>query len=95
MKRESIQDAIKRITHMERCFDILEEAMRDHPAALHEDERLKALLLSLTQYYEGGQWLWDYELDEKGLLPQELKRGVMAQDAVYDLLERIKQIDYA
>lgn len=39
---------------------------------------------------ESGQWLQDYELDEQGLLPQSLKRGVLAQDAVYDFLEEVR-----
>ena len=43
----------------------------------------------LVRYYESGQWLRDYELDEQGLLPPNLKRGVLSQDGVYDLLENL------
>ena len=48
------------------------------------------MLKVLIQYYEGGQWLSDYEMDEKGVLPQNLKRGVLSQDALYDFIERIE-----
>ena len=34
------------------------------------------------------QWQRDYEADERGLLPANLKRGVLGQDALYDLLGR-------
>ena len=45
----------------------------------------------LMRYYDGGQWLRDYELDEQGLIPKDLKRGVLSQDGLYNLLCAIKQ----
>ena len=83
-----IQEAINRIRQMEQHFDKLQIAVNRNPAAILEDASLNELFQSLTQYYESGQWLRDYELDEKGLLPQNLKRGILAQDAVYDFLDR-------
>lgn len=74
---------------MELYFDMLQQAANNNPHTLREDAATKAVLQVLIQYYESGQWLHDYELDEKGLLPQDLKRGVLAQDAVYDFLDRI------
>lgn len=90
MEQLRIREAIDRITRMERCFDALQAAAQ-HPAAIREDAALRALLRQLTQYYENGQWLHDYTLDEKGLLPQNLKRGILSQDAVYLFLEQIKE----
>ena len=40
----------------------------------------------LRDYYESGLWLSDYEADEAGKLPEDLRRGVLAQDTLYDLL---------
>ncbi len=88
-----IQETIDRIMQMERCFDALQEAVNVNPAMLREDPRFKNLLQILMKYYESGQWLHDYELDEKGLLPQNLKRGVLAQDAIYDFLDQIACMD--
>lgn len=88
MEQFMIQEAIDRIRQMEQNFDKLQKAVNINPAAILENASLNELLQNLTQYYESGQWLHDYELDEKGLLPQSLKRGVLAQDAVYDLLDR-------
>ena len=31
-----------------------------------------------------------YEADERGELPSDMKRGILAQDALYDLLEGSK-----
>lgn len=84
-----IQEATERIRLMEQYFQLLQKVEKENPAALREDPSVKAMLQALTGYYESGQWLRDYELDEKGLLPRDLKRGVLSQDAVYHFLERI------
>ncbi len=57
----------------------LEKALEDYRAAL-------PALESLAQYMDGGQWLRDYVADEQGLLPKDMKRGVLAQDTLFDLL---------
>ena len=71
-----INEAIERIRQMERCFD---EA--DHPGNLK----------ILTEYLDSDQRLRDYELDEQGLLPKDLKRGVLSQDALYNFLTDSKR----
>lgn len=68
-------DRIERIEKYERLFDKVTE----HP----DEEKLTAL----DAYYTSGEWLEDYTADENGELPPDLKRGVLAQDALYDLLE--------
>ena len=45
-------------------------------------------LVLLRDYYENGVWLADYERDERGELPPGLKRGVLSQDGLYDLLRQ-------
>lgn len=88
--QDMIQEATERVRQMEQRFDMLQNVMNTNPDALLGDVSIREMLESLIEYYENGQWLRDYELDETGLLPQDLKRGVLAQDAVYDFLERIK-----
>ena len=84
-----IREAVERISLMEQYFERLQKTEKENPAALREDPSVNTMLQTLTGYYESGQWLRDYELDEKGLLPRDLKRGVLAQDAVYHFLDRI------
>ena len=83
MESYILQDAIDRIRKMEALFDTLQrkEARRDPDFSKQ--------LQRLVQYYEGGQWLRDYELDEKGFLPNDLKRGVLSEDAVYNFLTNV------
>ena len=82
-----MEEVIARIVRMERCFDALRTAAAEAPGSLEEDIVLKQQLAELVSYYENGQWLRDYEMDEQRLLPPTLKRGILAQDAVYDFLD--------
>ena len=40
----------------------------------------------LEDYYENGLWRLDFENDERGLLPRSLKRGVLSEDGLYNIL---------
>ena len=71
-------DRIMRVEKYERLFD--------EAAVSHDPEKLRLL----DAYYTSGEWREDYEADERGELPPDLKRGVLSQDALYDLLEDVK-----
>ncbi len=88
MNSSETESAVSRIKHMEACFDGLLSQVRKTPENID-----KALLDELCAYYEGGRWLKDYELDEKGLLPADLKRGVLSEDGVYDLILDIEALE--
>lgn len=45
---------------------------------------------ALREYMNSGLWLEDYAADERGELPAELKRGVLSQDGLYELLGKIE-----
>ena len=38
------------------------------------------------------QWKDDFAMDEKGELPDKLKRGILSEDGIYNLLERNKEL---
>jgi len=83
---EQLKQTIARITKMEQLFDHLLLAVSSAPDTLRTDPKLRAALSDLTKYYQNGQWLADYTCDELGALPPGFKRGVLSQDALYDLL---------
>lgn len=84
MTKKKLQEAIDRIQRMEEIFDTLRAGASSDPPVMEED-----LLKILLDYYTNGQWLKDYELDEKGYLPPDVKRGVLSEDGVYNFLEDI------
>ena len=73
---------------MEALFDELGQALAEDPAAV-QTPAFREKLRQLTDYYESGRWMRHYEMDEAGLLPRDLKRGVLSQDGVYDLLSSL------
>lgn len=77
---------IERIQKMEQCFDEVREAVNALSDALDRYEEVQKTLIRLQEYLAGGQWLKDFEADEAGKLPKDLKRGVLSEDGLYDLL---------
>ena len=59
---------------------------------LENSDRLKYLISELEAYYESVKWRRDFENDEAGLLPKNLKRGVLSEDGIYDLLEEYGEV---
>lgn len=55
-------------------------------------DRLKYLISELEAYYESVKWRKDFESDEAGLLPKNLKRGVLSEDGINDLLDKYKEV---
>ncbi|MBQ4073833.1 MAG: DUF4298 domain-containing protein [Clostridia bacterium] len=85
-------DQIRRIEEMEAIFDAAGAALARLEAAAEEYLSLAGDLRRLEAYYTGGQWLRDYQDDEAGRLPRALKRGVLSQDGVDDLLAAEKRM---
>ena len=40
----------------------------------------------LEKYYTGPLWKQDFEADEAGQFPQDLKRGILSEDGIYNLI---------
>ena len=79
-----MQETMERIQRMERLFD-------DVNAAKELDAEMRMKVQMLGAYMDSGQWLQDYHLDELGLLPPEMKRGVLSEDGLYNLLADVRE----
>ena len=77
---------IDRIKEMERCLDVSRAAVDALTEAFEAYEAAQKDYKKLSDYYGSTQWMRDYEADEAGKLPKDLKRGVLSEDAVYDLI---------
>ena len=74
---------VARVTLMEQYMDAVAAALQQQrPLSAVE----QAMLRILADYQSSGHWLQDYGRDERGELSQQLKRGVLSEDALYDLL---------
>ena len=85
-----IQVTIARVQKMERYLDEIlgELCMKEGciTGMSSDIELVQHPIEKLTAYYDSGLWLHDYECDERGELPFDLKRGVLAEDTLYNLL---------
>lgn len=71
---------------MEAHYDIASEAVHQLMEALRRYKKARSSIEALKAYYESGEWIKDFEADEKGLLPNDLKRGVLSEDGLWNLL---------
>jgi N-acetylglutamate synthase-like GNAT family acetyltransferase len=83
----------ERIREMEARMERTEAALRQLKEAMDNYASCQKDLDELRGYYEGGAWQKDYEADERGEIPTGLRRGVLGQDALYDLLAETDRMD--
>ena len=84
---------VNRIARYERVCDEIRQANEDLKSALAAFASVKAKTVSLEKYYTGRLWKKDFADDEAGLIPKELKRGVLSEDGVYDLLDEYRSLE--
>ena len=92
-------EQIERITYMEQILDEATEAVSSLSEALEKYSTVQDKLQELIAYYTSEQWRQDFDDDDAGKIPSNLKRGVLSEDAVYhlladntDLKERMKEL---
>ena len=82
----------ERIAAYEEILDRASRTASQMESLLEEYDRVLPDIRKLEDYYTSSEWKEDYAADEAGLIPKGLKRGVLSQDTVYDLLERFRDI---
>lgn len=79
---DSLDAQIHRICRMEQLLHVAESGCDTPHCTVRE-----ALTL-LEEYYLSPQWREDLAADEAGLLPPGLRRGVLAEDTIYNLITK-------
>jgi len=68
---------------MEQLHDLIRTAVdssdKGQLAKLRKDTQ------ELQRYYDDGEWLTDFDADNKGFFPKDLKRGILTEDTLDDL----------
>jgi len=83
----------ERIRKMEERLDRASQSVMKLSAALDEYAEAQEALRELEAYYGSEEWKQDFSADEAGRLPKDLKRGVLSEDAVWNLLEDSREIN--
>ena len=85
-------EQIERIKLMEQHLGRASKAVMQLSAAIDQYTAALDSLKALSSYYGSDEWKKDFADDEAGLLPEDLKRGVLSEDAVWNLLKDHKEL---
>lgn len=77
---------------MEQILDKATDAVSSLSEALEKYAAILDKLQELIAYYGSEQWRQDFDDDSAGKIPTGLKRGVLSEDAVYNLLSDITDL---
>jgi len=86
-------EQIERIRQMELRMERAAKAVMELSAALDNYESVQEDIAALEQYYGSEAWKQDFADDEAGLLPEELKRGVLSEDGIWNLLSDASELN--
>ena len=78
---------------MERSLNRSMVAVKRLSTALDKWDAIQDDIAALDEYYGSGEWRQDFEDDEAGKLPQDLKRGVLSEDGIWNLLADCKELN--
>lgn len=72
---------------MEHHLDCASQAVMQLSAALDLYVAAQQAIRELDAYYGSDEWKQDYADDEAGLFPSDLKRGVLSEDGIWNVLD--------
>ena len=81
--------------HIYQMESILDKAIQKMDALekkIEEYEEYQSEIQKLEAYYTSQQWKDDLAADEAGEFPDKLKRGVLSEDGIWNMLERNREL---
>lgn len=82
---------LQRIAEHESLMRELQKAVSDPDLPRETLSSFRGTAEQLGRYLESDAWKRDYADDEAGVIPDGLRRGVLSEDGLYDLLEAYRQ----
>lgn len=78
---------------MEQHLDCASAAVKELSAALDKFVEAQEAIAALSEYYGSADWKQDFADDEAGRLPAGLKRGVLSEDGIWNLLTDSRELN--
>jgi len=91
-KKITLSETENRVMANSQRFEPLPEIVEHAQASLDMLSGKWEDIIALDEYMDSGQWLRDYEADERGEIDKDLPRGVLSQDALYDTLQELQEV---
>ncbi|MBO5593279.1 MAG: DUF4298 domain-containing protein [Prevotella sp.] len=89
---EGNMEQIERIELMEKHLERASKAVIGLSGELEDFADVQESLKALEAYYGSKEWKKDFADDEVGLFPPDLKRGVLSEDGIWNLLEDVRTL---
>ncbi len=86
MNMDSKEAAIARVARMEEVYDSCSQAMAALIEAAGQYLAREQDLRALEGYYTGPEWIKDHDAERQDFFPKDMKRGILTEDAIWDLL---------
>ena len=83
---------IERIRYMTNLYEEIEHILLYSDNVRDDLVKIKDKSEELEKYYTGPEWMEDFEADNEGLIPKDMNRGILTEDAIYDLLCSVDEI---
>lgn len=87
------EDLVERVSLMESAYDDVSEMVSSLSNSIDKYVELQAKIELLDRYQESKQWTLDYEADEAGNIPSHVKRGVLSEDGLDNLLRDVEDVE--
>ena len=84
--------SVHHIKQMEEILDTANQKMDALEKSIADLKAYQSKIQELEAYYASPQWKEDFAMDETGKLSKNLKRGVLSEDGIYNVLERNKEL---
>ena len=82
----TMNKTVNRIKDMEKRMRRVTKVVKSMEYALDEWDLMNSDLKVLNKYLGSEEWKADRQADEAGQLPDNLRRGVLSEDGIWDLL---------
>ena len=92
MANKDNKEQLLRIRKMERRLNRASSAIKKLSSALDRYKEVQEDIAALNDYYGSDNWKQDFADDEAGRLPANLKRGVLSEDGIWNLLEAHREL---
>lgn len=86
-------DLVERVKEMEDASNRVETMVKLVNQGLDRYAQLQKDIDLLRHYLASKQWMEDFEADEAGKLPKDMPRGVLSEDGLFNLLNKVEDVE--
>lgn len=91
-KIENCSEAELRVARYSSLFKDVEDAIKQAEVGVDMLIDQWENICTLNDYLDSGEWQADFEADERGEIGKDVPRGVLSEDGLYNVLDRLQDV---